>query len=921
MQRLVEGTITGQILQHMNHTEDLVLSGVEACDYVYDTLQGMYDMLKGNTTKIRVSVKLDGAPNVLGCSDYNGQMFVATKYAFNSKTGELREDRIAHSEEELDKVTSNPEVKHKLSLLLKALPLIDIPKNEIWGGDYLFDNKDLEKDIIDDVPCILFHPNTIVYAVPEADPLATKIKKSKFGVAWHTCYRGEDLQHLKVNFDVNMSKIQEIPSIFQIDATMPSIAGVVTLTREESIEAEELLTNIKLHLDTLKVEKYYKDITSDSQYITYLNTYRNALIRQDKQVPTASGFFRWLGEKYDAIIASKSTAKSKENWEAKKNLILNKISEEDLDYIYNTQNLIRILKEIFINKLNNLTNLKTYLKYTDKHYQKANAEGYAISDINGNVQKFVSRLEFSKANFSKDVEKGWTSEKRELESQIVKYNKLREADENTEDTVENIVQSLNMAIGTDNKKGRQPSNITPKTSKVTYTLQPKQGDDETRNIKQNKASDYLKAIGKDNRSFFLGTTPIIDFVEDDLVVRLQFKPRGAGAQNTEGDEVYWAYCMAAIQNNKEDLLPLTPEDVENFDLTSLGLNPTRKAKPSNFRGYTEGSRLLCEQCLKPSTPYVFFREGTVIDNIGNGNYKSLHTMINDAARLVKGPGSKDTWNPSDIIACAVPAYDSFVTEWEEAITTIENTPTENRNFDVLNNILKNYLISKDVVGISLKDIGIGPIHVDEVNVSKDQEIKSNYDIALDEIICAPLNIRSEANKLYGKVMSTGMALRLVCNGIRVILQYRLFGGPGMQAEAYEVGGAAKLGKCSINVIRDLYRTYNVSTEVLTIKDSARIMEAPEVLESKIQAIVNSGLQITMPGKPLSVEAFEKFAKTTKPENEEDYRTYIMWPRIIDFLYLLSEVHDSPEDLSYVLQTLYKGAKKEFDYCAPFIKLW
>lgn len=921
MQRLVEGTITGQILQHMNHTEDLILNGPEACEYVYDTLQSMYDMLRGNTTKVRVSVKLDGAPAVIACSDYKGQMFVATKYAFNVRTGELREDRVAHNEEELDRVTSNPEVKHKLSLLLKALPLIDIPKDEIWGGDYLFENSDLENDIIDGTPCILFHPNTIVYAVPESDPLATKIRGSKFGVAWHTCYRGEDLQHLKVDFDVNISKVQEVPTIFQIDATMPSIAGVVTLTREETIEAEELLSNIRVHLDTLKGEDYYRNIVEDSQYINYLNTYRNALIRQNKQMPEASGFLEWLSDKYDNIIASKTTAKSKESWEAKKKLILNKVEEDNLNYLYDTQNLIRILKEMFIDKLNNLTNLKTYLKYTDKHYQKANAEGYAISDINGNVQKFVSRLEFSKANFSKDIEKGWTSERRELESKIVKYSKLREADETTADKIDDIVQSLNNAIGTDNKKSRQPSTITPKTTKVTYTLQPRQGDSEVRDIKQDKASDYLNSVGKDNRSFYLGTTPIVDFVEDDLVVRLQFKPRGAGAQNTEGDEVYWAYCMAAIQNNREELLPQTPEDVEDFDLTQLGLAPASKAKPSNFRGYTEGSKMLCDKYLKPSTPYIFFREGTVIDNIGEGNYKSLHTLINNAARIVKGPGSKDTWNPSDIVACAVSAYDSFVLEWEEAVANIEATPESNRNFDILNDILKKYLESKEVVGISLKDIGNGPIHAEEVNVNKDEISKPEYDIALDNVVCAPLNIRSETNKLYGKVMSTGLALRLTCDGVGVMLQYRLFGGPGMQAEAYEVGGAAKLGKCSINVIRDLYRKFGVRTEVLTVKESESIMEAPEMLNSKIQNIVNSGLPITMPGSPLSVEAFDEFAKITQPESEEDYRTYVMWPRIIDFLYLLSVVYNDPDKLNYVLQTLYKGAKKEFDYCAPFIKLW
>ena len=38
-----------------------------------------------------------------------------------------------------------------------------------------------------------------------------------------------------------------------------------------------------------------------------------------------------------------------------------------------------------------------------------NQEGFAVSDIDGNVVKLVDRQEFSWSNFSPEVQKGWES--------------------------------------------------------------------------------------------------------------------------------------------------------------------------------------------------------------------------------------------------------------------------------------------------------------------------------------------------------------------------------------------------------------------------------------------------------------------------------------------------------------------------------
>ena len=63
-------------------------------------------------------------------------------------------------------------------------------------------------------------------------------------------------------------------------------------------------------------------------------------------------------------------------------------------------------KAIVINKLNQASSLGTFLR-TRNGFRATNQEGFvAIDNINGSI-KLVDRMEFSKANFSPEVIKGW----------------------------------------------------------------------------------------------------------------------------------------------------------------------------------------------------------------------------------------------------------------------------------------------------------------------------------------------------------------------------------------------------------------------------------------------------------------------------------------------------------------------------------
>ena len=68
---------------------------------------------------------------------------------------------------------------------------------------------------------------------------------------------------------------------------------------------------------------------------------------------------------------------------------------------------ITSLKDMFIKKLNNINKFETFLETRSGRYISTGDEGFAVSDMHGNIVKLVDRYEFSYANFSPNIKKGW----------------------------------------------------------------------------------------------------------------------------------------------------------------------------------------------------------------------------------------------------------------------------------------------------------------------------------------------------------------------------------------------------------------------------------------------------------------------------------------------------------------------------------
>jgi hypothetical protein len=69
-------------------------------------------------------------------------------------------------------------------------------------------------------------------------------------------------------------------------------------------------------------------------------------------------------------------------------------------------NHITLLKKAAISSMNRDQTIRTFLRLTNGSYRETNHEGYAFS-CDGTIVKLVDRYEFSRANFSNDIIKGW----------------------------------------------------------------------------------------------------------------------------------------------------------------------------------------------------------------------------------------------------------------------------------------------------------------------------------------------------------------------------------------------------------------------------------------------------------------------------------------------------------------------------------
>ena len=393
---------------HMEHLEDNILNaGVDGARQSIDYLRNLRDMLAGKSKgKINVTVKWDGAPAVFAGTDpSDGKFFVAKKGIFN------KNPKVYKTNADIDADTSG-DLNTKLKLALAELSKLDI--KGVIQGDFLYSSEDIKTVDIDGESYITFHPNTIVYAIPKKSKLAQQIIASRIGVVWHTTYRGDSFESMSASFGKEIaSSLKTTKTVWSVDALYRDLSGTATFTEAETKQVTDVLSAAGKVFNTVKRDTIH-GITDNEELLVLTKTYINTYVRAGESIKNTSAFvdglIGYINTKYKKDEDKLKTEKAKEVVRQKKKNIMGYFAntpKAQIVALFDLYNLIVQAKLMIVRKLDKAKSIGTFLRTADG-YKVTEQEGFvAIDHVGKNAVKLVDRLQFSNANFSPDIIKGW----------------------------------------------------------------------------------------------------------------------------------------------------------------------------------------------------------------------------------------------------------------------------------------------------------------------------------------------------------------------------------------------------------------------------------------------------------------------------------------------------------------------------------
>lgn len=393
---IVEGKNT-----HLEHAEDLILnSGYSGAKEAIASLEGVAGMLAGHSDQGHMlTTKWDGNPALFcGSNPENGKFFVGTKGIFSKSN-----PRICYSHEDIDNFYGGVEgLANVLHSALKYLPELGI-KGFVLQGDVLFSSPDdIQEKSFEGEDYVTFHPNTILYAVPTKSELGKRIRQAKFGIIFHTAYKGDSIHNLHGTFKISLDSLNKSKNVWYDDASYMDTSGSVTMTEKETNYVHDQLQNAKTVLAQITQEDFQK-LFSNKTYIQLLKQHQNQLIRGGEHIEDIE---QWLGKLPGFVEQKVGKEKTKPEAQQRKIQRLHAHTQDlmgVLKKVLQFQKLIVTIKHTLIGKLENAKKVGTF-HVSDKGLTVAKQEGFVAVDHIGNAVKLVDRLEFSRQNWARRSE-------------------------------------------------------------------------------------------------------------------------------------------------------------------------------------------------------------------------------------------------------------------------------------------------------------------------------------------------------------------------------------------------------------------------------------------------------------------------------------------------------------------------------------
>ena len=383
---------------HLIHLEDLAFEGSDRVEEGINFLEELAKMLSGNSnSKVNATVKWDGAPAIIcGKNPINGKFFVGTKSVFN------KTPKINYTNADIEKNHTGG-AGEKLKLALKYLK--GLPIKGIFQGDMMFGPGDVKTETIKGQEFLTFTPNTITYAVPVDSDLGNKIKNSKFGIVFHTEYKGRSLSKLKTSFNPNVENLKKSKGVWIDNATFKDMSGNASLTLSETQAVYNSFNDINKHLKSSRA--FLNKTRDDKEMFNYLNIFINVNIRGGTENVSGEQFVQWLEDRLEGEASKMKSEKGQEGRRKKNIVIVKKFSDniKPLTSMFKLREALRSSKMIILRKLERVEGMKTFIR-TDNGFKVTKQEGFVgVDKLSNKAIKLVDRLEFSRANFS--VPKDW----------------------------------------------------------------------------------------------------------------------------------------------------------------------------------------------------------------------------------------------------------------------------------------------------------------------------------------------------------------------------------------------------------------------------------------------------------------------------------------------------------------------------------
>ena len=234
-------------------------------------------------------------------------------------------------------------------------------------------------------------------------------------MVWHTTYSGTDFESMSASLGGDISSsLTSTKSVWFTDATYQDQSGLATMTAAETKEITRILSTAgkifqKIDASTLN------GIAEDPVLLQKIKTFNNTKVRAQQPISNTSKhvneLIAYIVNFYKGEAAKRSTPRGQATQVTQRQNVIKfftKTNKTNLKAIFDMMNVIVAAKNLLISKLDTVKQLNTFL-LTDNGYQATGQEGFvAIDRIGGNTIKLVDRMEFSHANFSPNVQKGWS---------------------------------------------------------------------------------------------------------------------------------------------------------------------------------------------------------------------------------------------------------------------------------------------------------------------------------------------------------------------------------------------------------------------------------------------------------------------------------------------------------------------------------